>query len=539
MLTGFLGWEIPDYLLFIACGMLILNVFVVNYIFIWQRKKNQSFDKADNKDKERMKEPAKMGFIDCLNTVRKNYYLKLVAAVVTLTFIVATFIDYQSKTIIHIKKERIDEMTEFFGYFHAGLLVLPFLISIFMTSGVIKRYGIRFTLLLFPFILFLGSGGIAIAPVLVFAIAIKVSDKSLAFSLNQFVRELLYIPVSPELKYKAKLFIDMFLNRFAKGIGALILMVFIFIHLDWQVRVRIVSIISVVFILAWVFLNLKLSKEYTNTVKQKLELKWDRADKLVAEKVDVDYTKLVFDTLESRDRSSVLYAMHLFDLIKQDKLTPEVRKIISYKSDEMRVSSLGDLFERGETALVPEMDDIISEKVLEKDIKEIMSLDVYQQVMKGYIKKVMVDKSRGAETSKMEVAKAIGLMDYHSPLTLNLEDLLQDESPEVSKYAIESAARLKRREHVPALIYKLHSPLTREDASAALEKYGQKIVGTLADYLGDTEEEIGLRKEVASVLARIPTQDSADFLSWELAEDNEDMDTELIDALDKANKKPP
>ncbi|GAJ20516.1 unnamed protein product, partial [marine sediment metagenome] len=31
------------------------------------------------------KEPAKAGFIDSFNTVRKNYYLKLLAVVVTLT----------------------------------------------------------------------------------------------------------------------------------------------------------------------------------------------------------------------------------------------------------------------------------------------------------------------------------------------------------------------------------------------------------------------------------------------------------------------
>ena len=425
-------------------------------------------------------------------------------------------------------------MTYIFGFFHAGLYVVPFLISIFMTSNLIKSYGLRIILLLFPLLLLLCFGGIAFWPVLGFALAIKASDKSLSFSINQYMRELLYIPVSPELKYKAKIFIDMFLNRFAKGIGALILLIFIFLPpVPWQNRVQIVSIIAVVFIIAWVFANLKVSKEYTNTVKQKLEMKWDRGDKLVAEKMDVDYTKLVFDTIESRDRSSVLYAMHLFDLIKQDKLTPEVRKLISYKADERKVSSLGGLFESGETTLVPETDDMLSEEVLGKEVKEIMSLDVYQEVMKGYIDKVLNDDTGDSETSKMEVAKAIGLMESHSPLAQKLEELLEDESPEVSKYAIESAARLKRREHVPGLIYKLHNPLAREDAGTALEKYGEKIVGTLSDYLGDSDEDVALRKEVASVLARIPVQDSADFLTWELAEDNEDMDPELIDALDR------
>ncbi|NIM58665.1 MAG: MFS transporter [Candidatus Aminicenantes bacterium] len=541
LLTGLLGRDMPDIVLIIASGLLVLSIFVVNHIFIWQRKKSPPDDKVDHKHRERGAEQVKVGFIDCFNTVRKNYYLKLLAGVVTLTFIVSTFIDWQSKTVIDIKIERMDEKLEFFGFFHAALLVIPFFISIFMSSNILKRYGIRVTLLLFPLVLLLCIFGIGYRPeIFVFALAIKAGDKSLSFSINQYVRELLYIPISPELKYKAKVFIDMFLNRFAKGVGALILLFLVYIFLppenwqwDWRDKVQLVSIIAVIFIGAWLLLNLKVSKEYTNIVKQKLDVKWDRGDRLVAEKMDVDYTKLVFDTIESRERSSVLYAMHLYDLIKQDKLTPEVRKLISYKADERRVASLGGLFESGETTLIPETDDMLGEEVLEKEVQEIMSLDVYQEVMKGYIDKVLVDKTNETKTSKMEVAKAIGLMESDSPLAQKLEELLEDESPEVSKYAIESAARLKRRELVPGLIYKLDNPLTREDASAALEKYGERIVGTLSDYLGDYDEDVGLRKEVASVLARIPIQDSADLLAWELAEENEDMDNELIDALDR------
>jgi AAA family ATP:ADP antiporter len=535
LLTGFLGRIIPDYLLFIASGMLIVSVFVVNSIFIWQRRRKPIADGPDKKAQEIGEELARVGFIDCFHTVRKDHYLTLLATVVTLTFVVATFIDYQSKTVISRTVEKMPDMTEFFGYFHAGLLVLPFFLQLLMTSNLIKRYGIRSALLLFPFVVLLCAIGIFALPAfLAFALIIKASEKSLSFSLNQSVRELLYIPISPNLKNKAKIFIDMFLNRFAKGIGALILMIFIFFPPEkWETRVRIVSIISFVFILGWVFYNLKVSKEYTNTVKQKLELKWERADRLVAEKVDMDYTKLVFDTLESRDRSSVLYAMHLFDLIKQDKLTPEVRKLISYKSDEMKASSLGGLFEGGETTLYPEMDDYIGEEDWEKEIKEIMSLDVYQEVMSTYVDKVLVDKSEESETAKMEVAKALGLMESHSLLVQKLEELLLEESPEVSKYAIESSAKLRKREHVPSLIQKLESPLTREDACVALEKYGSKIVGTLADYLADSEEEIELRKAVASVLARVGTQEAVDFLSWELAESEENMNTDIIDALDR------
>jgi AAA family ATP:ADP antiporter len=525
-------------LLLVAAGFLLICVFIVNYIFFLQRKGKILAGEETQKYISTRKEPQRVGFKDCFDTVRKDYYLKLLAAMVLVTGIVSIFIDWQSKSIINIfiKKE---SMTAFFALLYTGLLVFAFLLQLFMTSKIIQRYGIRFALLFYPAILLLLSIGIGAWQILAFAVAIKASDKSLSFSINQSARELLYIPVSPDIKYKAKIFIDMFLNRFADSLGGLILFIVFFFHFGIQILIPIVSFVSVLFILGWIVLNLKASREYTNTVKQKLEMKWERADRAVAEKMDIDYTKLVFDTLESKNRSSILYAMHLFDLIKQDKLTPDLKKLISYKSDEMKVSSLGALFESQDTTLFPGTEDVIDDKALEKDVKEIMSLDVYQELMKTYFDKTLADERKEAVTARMELAKAIGLMESHSPLVEKLEELLQDESPEVSKYAIESAASLRKKEYVPALVRKLQNPLTREDAVSALEKYGQKIVGTLADYMGDTEENIELRKAVASILAYIGTQDAADFLCWELAEDRGDMDSELIDALDRIRSERP
>jgi len=452
---------------------------------------------------------------------------------------VSTFIDWQFKNIIE-SNMRPDDYMKFFGFFNAGLLILPFFLQLFITSNVIKRYGIRLTLLIYPFVLLICLLGIAAFPIIYLASIIKGSDKGLSFSLNQSVRELLYIPISPMLKLRAKIFIDMFVTRFAKGIGALILMIFMFLPetVELDLRIRIVSLISVAFITAWVILNLKLSKEYTNIVKQKLEIKWERADRIVDEKLDVDFMKLVIDTLEDKDRSSVLYAMDVFDLMKQDKLTPEVKKLISYKQDEVRASSLGSLLQEGETGIIPEMDDYISDEVLKKEIEEIMSLDIYQEVMKGYVDKVLIQKDKNTEIEKMEVAKAIGLMDPQSPLVDKLVELLNDESPEVIRLAIESAAKLKRREYIPALVQKLDNPVFSMDARTALQKYGPKIVKTLSDYFGESEENIGLRKGITSILARIGTQEAADLLLLELNLNKEDITNELIDALDhiRSNK---
>ena len=551
-MEGFLAKRVElHHLLLIAAGMLAITIPIVFFTFIHKKRKRD----VPKTDKESGEISRKLNFKACFDTVKSNYYLRLLAAVMAITIAVSTLIDFQYNSVIKVQYTEVEGMASFFGYFNAVILIVPFFLSILLTSNIIKRFGIRVTLLLFPLTLLVCSVGIGVFPLIFyvalfgFALVIKGMDKSLAFSINQSVRELLYIPVSPELKYKAKIFIDMFLNRFAKGIGAVVLLAVTLVAGSFFGReiiasniakyATVVSIIAVIFIIAWIILNLKVSKEYANTVKQKLQLKWDRADKRVAEQVDMDYTKLIFDTIESRDRSSVLYAMHIFDLIKQDRLTPEIKKLISYKSDEVKASSLGPLIESELTPLIPEPDDAYTEEILEKEIGEILSLDVYQEVMKSYMEKALKDESLESETARMEMAKAIGMMESDSPLAQKLEELLWDESPDVSRYALESAAKLKKKEYVPALIRKLANPVTMEDARTALEKFGTKIVGALADYLSDPDENIGLRSGAASVLARIGSQDAADFLSWELIKGSGEIDTDVIDAMDRIRSENP
>jgi len=543
ILGGIVGGEITallarsrfsDSLLVIAAGMLIVCVFIVHSA-VSPRLEAQKTGKTKSFAKGTAADLKKIGFKDSFNTVKNSPYLKVLAGIVTLTLIVSTLIDFQFNSIIKNELSGGKELTVFFGHFNAGLMIMAFFLQLLMTSNVIKRFGIRFTLLFYPAILFLCSCGIFFAPVLLMAILIKGSDKSLSYSINQSVRELLYIPIHPKVKYKAKIFIDMFLNRFAKGIGALILMFILYFQLD----IRFISLVSASLILVWIIFNWRVAREYVGTISKQVELKWERAEGILHDRVDVDTTKLIFDTLASKKQSSELYAMHVFDLISQDKLTPDVKKLISYKQDEVRAASLGGLFEQGEIGLIPIEEDPWNEDALKNEIKEIMSMDIYQQFMGDYVDKVLSTEISESITKKMEVAKAIGMMPAHSPLAQKLPELLEDKSPDVLKYAISSAARLKAREYIPALVKQLNHPQTREDASTALRQYGPKIIGTLTDYLSDPDELIGIKKAIPPILAHFASQESLDFLILELEANQDEIEMELVDALEQIREENP
>ncbi len=151
----------------------------------------------------------------------------------------------------------------------------------------------------------------------------------------------------------------------------------------------------------------------------------------------------------------------------------------------------------------------------------------------------VLDGEAGDETSRMELAKAIGLMDRESPLAGRIEDLLLDASPEVVHYAVESAGRLRRRESVPWLVERLGDPRTRGDAAEALARYGARAAGTLGDALLDPGVAPDARRRIAGILAASPSQDTADALLDALQAGGSGIDRDLVDALDRVREQAP
>jgi len=527
-------------LLLICPVMLGVGLVVVFFVKRFQREEvKERPEKTDERNKQ------KVGYIESFRLLKKSRHLIFLSGIMVSAIVVTTLIDFQFNSVVAYRFVEKNARTSFFGLFFAGLMLFSFLFHTFLTSRILRKFGIRIALLIAPFILLAGSAVVFLFMGVLFwwAIFLKGADKSLAHSLNQSVRELLYIPIPLEIKYKAKVFIDMFVNKLARGIGALLILLTFSVFGLWGTDpggiVKYMSSIVVIFAAVWIILNLSITKEYVNIVKKSLRIKWQDADRFIGEKIDVDMTKLVFDTLESKNRSSVLYAMNLFDLVKKEKMSPELKKIISQKSDEIRASSMDSLFDLDGEVLIPEMEDTIDEEDLDVQVQEIMSLDVYQEVMKDSIDKIISEEGKDTEVSRMEAAKVMGMMEPSPSLIQSLSKLIRDESPEVVSYAVESAGKLKRRELVPFIVQHLSNPYIQAVAQKALKEFGGKIIGMLKDYLGDSEEDLRLRKSIPDIIAQVGTQRAANILSLEMKKKNKDIEPEIIAAIYKMRSKNP
>ena len=81
------------------------------------------------------------------------------------------------------------------------------------------------------------------------AALLTISDNSFSYAINQTARETLFVPTSDDVKYKARAFINMLIQRIGKG--AAILMALGFAAIAY-LPIRYLSLLALVVVVIWV-----------------------------------------------------------------------------------------------------------------------------------------------------------------------------------------------------------------------------------------------------------------------------------------------
>jgi AAA family ATP:ADP antiporter len=92
-------------------------------------------------------------------------------------------------------------------------------------SRIFKYFGVQVAVLVAPIIAMVGYPAIALFPVLSVVRSVKIAENANDYSLQNTVRNVLFLPTSREQKYKAKQVIDSFFVRSGDVLSALLVFV--------------------------------------------------------------------------------------------------------------------------------------------------------------------------------------------------------------------------------------------------------------------------------------------------------------------------
>jgi AAA family ATP:ADP antiporter len=151
-------------------------------------------------------------------------YLLLIAGLMVLLNIVNTSGEFLlSKLVVGEAMARFGDAAQiaerqrfigvFYGTFFGRVNLLGLLLQLFVTSRLLRHMGVRGALFILPVLALVNYSVIAVAPVLAVVSVLKVLENSTDYSVQNTVRQALFLPTSREAKYKAKAAIDTFFMR--------------------------------------------------------------------------------------------------------------------------------------------------------------------------------------------------------------------------------------------------------------------------------------------------------------------------------------
>ncbi len=193
--------------------------------------------------------PARSAALEGAALVLRSPYLLSIAAIVGLYEIVSTVMDFQFTSAVSHYLDGA-AIAHHLSVVFAITNVASMLVQLFVTSTLLQTWGVGAALLVLPFTAGMGSLAFLAWPGLWVGSLLNTADNAFSYSVNQSAKEALYVPTSADEKYKAKAFIDMFVQRAAKtmGVGLSLAMGAWFHSYD---SVRWLSVVTIGLVVVW------------------------------------------------------------------------------------------------------------------------------------------------------------------------------------------------------------------------------------------------------------------------------------------------
>ena len=165
---------------------------------------------------------AKIGgtFLDGAKAVARSPYLLGIGAYIVLMAIANTLIYFTQANIILDNTDTFSQRVAGFAQFDAFAQVATLFAQIFVTTHVIKRIGVGWTLVILPVVTMAGFAILSVWTVFGVMAVFQALHRATRYALSRPARETLFSVVSPSEKYKAKPVIDVFLYRGGDVAGA-------------------------------------------------------------------------------------------------------------------------------------------------------------------------------------------------------------------------------------------------------------------------------------------------------------------------------
>ena len=564
---GLVAWGVTQrartrYTLLAAAAMILVVPALV--LFIERNRPNTRPPQAPTR-RARVEE-AKGG----LQIIRGSRLLLLITVLMLATVMVGQLVGWQFYWFVELRTQGLDERTTVISQFFVLMGIVGFLFQLLFTQQIHRALGVGVAMRVLPTTVGVIQVGVvvalAIGPAAVFPLVwvLMLSEGSLRHSVDQATRELLFLPVRSDLRVRAKAFIDVFVQRFAKGLAALLILPVTFGWLT-EMEGEYVSWLTVIVLVLWLLLTSRVRKEYVREYRSGLKSGIIQPDATIDPTDLMTITTLV-QALGSSDPRQVLHSLELLSSHGQGNLVPPL--LLHHTDSRVRERTLKILADTSRVDAV----ELVKEAITDENA----------QVRSGAMQtlaKLSGEKSSGLMRERLDdpdpelrataVASLLVAHDWASASLANealgkmaadpdpvvraeaaralgqvaapvaesvLLQLLYDTDLTVIRKAIHSIKTRLDRDgpnpiYVPTLVSLMGNRRLKHEAREALVAIGEDAVQPLKHFMSSDDEQIWVRRAVPKTLALLGVQSAADALEESLDAGDTLLRSKMVEAL--------
>lgn len=203
-----------------------------------------------------------ISFFDGLRVILMHPYVAGIFSLIFFHEVVATIMDYQMKWLAKTTFIEPGLVNKFFFDYALAVQAIACTFALLGTSFFQRRFGITFCIVVYPILLGSSIVWYLLNPNLQTIFYVMLIAKAINLTFNQPAKEVLYIPTSKDIKYKSKIWVDMFGMRFAKGTGSAINKLI-------GKTLGVTGFVVIAFISVWIILANLIGKHFQKAVNEK------------------------------------------------------------------------------------------------------------------------------------------------------------------------------------------------------------------------------------------------------------------------------
>ncbi len=477
---GLLRLASPAALVLMAAAILAASA---GAVFLWRV---QEAEPAESIETDRSRS---------LRWVLRDSYLFRVLSLVLLGTVALTVVDFVFKSTVAdaIPPEGLGP---FFARFYLGLNTVALLVQVVGAGWLLQGFGAHRSSALLPILVFGGSLGLVLGPVLPFAVALKAVDGSLRHTLYRSSVEVLYLPLDSRSRERAKGIVEVFGHRVGQAVASVLIIGAVAIGLGTPQ----LGMALLLFVAAWLLAILSTRHPYLEQFRTRLRQGViDTRPQL--EELDRHSIDALLNALNSDQDEEVLAAIDIFDSHGRADLMPVL--VLYHPSKAVRRRALEAFAEASDSRFIPVARRMLADEdpdVRAAALRALTAVDPNRSLL---------EEKLDLEASIVQATALVGLLaldqdrgDPDAPSAEKLDKWVRANNPETQS----SLARAIRKEGGPIFHETLIRLLESEDAGVRLDTLrameanpDRRYLPHLLPLLGSSDLREATRRAIAAI----------------------------------------